>query len=64
MLNHPVVPKQYSCVITREMYAVRLQSMGQVRRFLRRNPSVCDALLVMFVMCMVQFRSSEIRTAR
>jgi hypothetical protein len=40
--------------LTKEMYAVFLQSLGQYLRFLLRKPSVELAYLVTLVMCDVQ----------
>jgi hypothetical protein len=51
----------YSMVdLTKEMYAVFLQSLGQYLRFLLRKLSVELAFLVTLVMCVVHLRSSDI----
>ena len=44
---------------TRAMYAVHLQSMGQVQRFLWRNPSADDAFFVTFEMCLCHLISPD-----
>jgi hypothetical protein len=45
--------------LTKEMYAVFLQSLGQYLRFLLRKQSVELAFLVTLVMCVVHLRSSD-----
>ena len=55
----------YSMVdLTKEMYAVFLQSLGQYLRFLLRKQSVELAFLVTLVMCVVHLRSSDICSPR
>ena len=50
---------KYSSVgLTSEVYAVLLTSLLHSPRFLRRNPSVLDALAATVSMCLCQLRSS------